>query len=68
MPRQARSQSARPHFQSAHLAAAAGYGVPSVFLAGDEGICAEARAMAGGLATVETLDGKGLASTSISPA
>ncbi|ODT55332.1 MAG: peptide ABC transporter [Methylobacterium sp. SCN 67-24] len=47
---------------------AAGYGVPSVFLAGDEGICAEARAMVPGLAAVETLDGKGRASTSISPA
>ncbi len=47
---------------------AAGYGVPSVFLAGDEGICAEARAMVPGLAAVETLDGKGPASSSISPA
>ena len=47
---------------------AAGYGVPSVFLAGDEGICAEARAMVPGLTAVETLDGKGRASTSISPA
>lgn len=47
---------------------AAGYGVPSVFLAGDEGICAEARAMVPGLAAVETLDGKGRASISISPA
>lgn len=47
---------------------AAGYGVPSVFLAGDEGICAEARAMVPGLAAVETLDGRGHATTSISPA
>lgn len=47
---------------------AAGYGVPSVFLAGDEGICAEARAMVPGLATSETLDGKGRASISIAPA
>ena len=47
---------------------AAGYGVPSVFLSGDEGICAEARAMVPGLTTTETLDGKGRASTSISPA
>ncbi|WP_274629062.1 M55 family metallopeptidase [Arvimicrobium flavum] len=47
---------------------AAGYGVPSVFVAGDDGICAEARAMVPGLAAVETLDGKGRASTSISPA
>jgi D-amino peptidase len=47
---------------------AAGYGVPSVFLSGDDEICAEARAMVPGLATVETLEGKGHASTSISPA
>jgi D-amino peptidase len=47
---------------------AAQYGVPSVFLAGDVGMCAEARAMVPGLATVETLDGRGQATTSISPA
>lgn len=47
---------------------AAGYGVPSVFLAGDAGICAEARAMVPGLVGVETLDGRGKATTSISPA
>lgn len=47
---------------------AAGYGVPSVFLSGDTGICAEAREAVRGLATVETLDGRGRASTSISPA
>jgi D-amino peptidase len=47
---------------------AAGYGVPSVFIAGDAGICAEARAMVPDLATVETLEGRGRASTSISPA
>src|SRR6478735_171751 len=38
---------------------AAGYGVPSVFLAGDAGICSEARAMVPGLKSVETLEGKG---------
>src|SRR5690606_34929193 len=47
---------------------AAGYGVPSVFLAGDAGICGEARAMVPGLRAVETLEGKGLSTTSISPA
>lgn len=47
---------------------AAGYGVPSVFLSGDAGICAEARAMVPGLSTVETLAGDGNATTSISPA
>jgi len=47
---------------------AAGYGVPSVFLAGDAQMCAEARAMVPGLATVETLEGAGRASTSLSPA
>ena len=47
---------------------AARYGVPSVFLAGDAGICAEARAMVPGLAAVETLEGKGKATISISPA
>lgn len=47
---------------------AAGYGVPSVFLSGDAGICAEARAMVPGLSAVETLAGEGNATTSISPA
>jgi len=47
---------------------AAGYGVPSVFLAGDAQMCAEARAMVPGLAAVETLEGAGRASTSLSPA
>jgi len=46
---------------------AAGYGVPSVFLSGDVGMCAEAEAMVPGLATVETLDGRGKASNSIAP-
>lgn len=47
---------------------AALYGVPSVFLAGDESICADARAMISGIATVETLFGAGPASNSIAPA
>ncbi len=44
------------------------YGVPMAFLAGDAGICAEARAMIPGIATVETLRGFGPATESISPA
>lgn len=44
------------------------YGVPSVFMAGDEGICADARAMLPGITTVETMRGFGPASNSISPA
>lgn len=47
---------------------AARYGVPSVFLSGDAEICAEARALVPGLATVETLQGHGRAALSISPA
>ncbi len=47
---------------------AASYGVPSAFLAGDAGICADARAMVPGIATVETLEGMGRAANSLSPA
>jgi D-amino peptidase len=47
---------------------AALYGVPSVFLAGDAGICADVRSMIPGIGTVETLFGAGPASNSISPA
>lgn len=47
---------------------AAGYGVSSAFLAGDAGICADARAMVPGIATVETLEGVGRAANSLSPA
>lgn len=47
--------------------AAARYGVPSVFMAGDENICAEARAMCPGMATVETLHGFGNATNAIAP-
>ena len=44
------------------------YGVPSAFLAGDAGICADANALIPGIATVVTLEGTGRAVNSISPA
>lgn len=47
---------------------AARYGVPSCFIAGDVGICADARALVSGIGTVETLQGFGSASRSLSPA
>lgn len=47
---------------------AARYGVPSVFLSGDEGICADARAFVPGIATVESLKGVGAATISLAPA
>ncbi|MBV0891552.1 M55 family metallopeptidase [Paracoccus sp. Z118] len=47
---------------------AARYGVGSFFIAGDSGICADARAMVPGIGAVETLQGCGPASDSISPA
>jgi D-amino peptidase len=47
---------------------AARYGVPSVFLSGDEGICADARALVPGITTVETLKGVGAATISLAPA
>jgi D-amino peptidase len=47
---------------------AALYDVPSALIAGDAGICADARAMIPGIGTVETLRGFGPASDSISPA
>lgn len=47
---------------------AAGYGVPSAFIAGDAGICADARAMVPGIGTVETLEGFGPATISLAPA
>lgn len=43
------------------------YGVPSAFLAGDAGICADARKMVPGITTVETLEGVGRAVNSLSP-
>jgi D-amino peptidase len=46
---------------------AARYGVTSVFLSGDDGICADARAMVPGIVTVETLRGAGPATNSIAP-
>ncbi|TPL45615.1 peptide ABC transporter [Mesorhizobium sp. B2-4-4] len=47
---------------------AARYGVRSVFLSGDEGICADARALVPGIATVDTLKGIGAATISLAPA
>ena len=47
---------------------AARYGVPSAFISGDSEICADARALAPGIHTVETLQGFGPATVSISPA
>lgn len=47
---------------------AARYGVPSALIAGDAGICADARAMVPGIGTVETLEGFGPATVSLSPA
>lgn len=47
---------------------AARYGVRSVFLSGDEGICADARALVPGIVTVETFRGAGPATNSIAPA
>ena len=47
---------------------AADYGVPSVFLSGDAGICADARAEIPGIQTVATLEGFGSATKSLAPA
>ncbi|WP_172293344.1 M55 family metallopeptidase [Pseudoruegeria sp. HB172150] len=47
---------------------AARYGVPSVFLSGDMGMCAEAEAFVPGIATVATSEGFGPATKSLSPA
>lgn len=47
---------------------AAEYGVPSAFLAGDAGICADAGAEIPGILTVATLEGFGPATTSLAPA
>lgn len=47
---------------------AALYDVPSALIAGDAGICTDARTMIPGIGTVETLRGFGPASDSISPA
>lgn len=46
---------------------AARYGVPSAFIAGDAGICADARAMIPGIGTAETLQGTGRATNSVAP-
>ena len=47
---------------------AARYGVRSVFISGDEGICADARALVPGIVTIESLKGAGAAAISLSPA
>ena len=47
---------------------AARYRVPSAFLAGDAGICADARQTVPGIVTVETLEGAGRATVSLAPA
>jgi D-amino peptidase len=46
---------------------AARYGLRSVFLSGDEGICADARALVPGIVTVETLKGVGASTISLAP-
>lgn len=47
---------------------AARYGVPSVFLSGDAGMCAAARALVPGIETVATSEGIGSATLSLTPA
>ncbi|MCR8725745.1 M55 family metallopeptidase [Frigidibacter sp. ROC022] len=44
------------------------YGVPSVFLSGDQGMCEEAQALTPGIHTVATSQGFGPASRALSPA
>ena len=46
---------------------AARYGVPSVFLSGDAGMCAAARALVPGIETVATSEGTGSATVSLTP-
>jgi D-amino peptidase len=46
---------------------AARYNVPSLFLSGDAGICADAQKLVPGITTVETMQGHGAASISIAP-
>ncbi len=46
---------------------AASLGVPSVFLSGDAGICADAAAMVPGIATLPVSEGFGLATLSMTP-
>ena len=47
---------------------AARYGLRSVFLSGDEGICTDARALVPGIVTAATLKGVGAATISLAPA
>lgn len=51
-----------------HATAAAYYKVPAVFLSGDKGICADALRLNPGMVTVETMEGLGRSTISISPA
>ncbi|MDP9634583.1 UNVERIFIED_ORG: D-amino peptidase [Ensifer adhaerens] len=46
---------------------AARYGVPSAFLSGDAGMCAEARVIVSGIGTVATSEGFGPATRSLTP-
>src|SRR5690606_8499585 len=46
---------------------AGGYGVRSAFIAGDHGICADARALVPGIETVETSIGLGPSTNSLTP-
>lgn len=46
---------------------AARYGVPSAFLSGDAGMCAEAKAIVSGITTVATSQGFGPATSSLTP-
>ncbi|PWK64333.1 M55 family metallopeptidase [Aminobacter sp. AP02] len=46
---------------------AARYGVPSAFLSGDAGMCAEAKAIVSGIGTVATSEGFGPATRSLTP-
>jgi D-amino peptidase len=46
---------------------AARYGVPSVFLSGDAGMCGEAKVLVAGIGTVATSEGFGPATSSLSP-
>lgn len=50
-----------------HATAAGYFGVPAVFLSGDEGICADAERLNPGIETVATLAGIGRSTVSIAP-
>lgn len=50
-----------------HATAAGYYGVPAVFLSGDQGICADAERLNPGIETVATMEGIGRSTFSIAP-